>query len=90
MNEDVKRKVIKTALLTAIAGISLAEVTDASAQQLVAAASDLTGTTPILVPNAFGESGPSWVEFIRHNDGGAISNPIVNPGLVGGVLVSGG
>jgi hypothetical protein len=74
MDNDQKRKILKGALLVAMAGITLTE-----AERAMAATVAQTGVVlPGFGQDAFvdNDAGPTWVEFIKH-DGGTVvvSNP---------------
>ncbi len=80
MTDQNKKNLIKATLLAAMAGITITEVQSAAAQTL----------TPIAYQGPLNiafvqDSGPSWVEFIRHSDFGNIINPgiLINPGIFG-------
>jgi hypothetical protein len=85
MDNEQKRKILKGALLVAMAGITLTE-----AEKAMAATVQQTGVIlPGFGQDAFVDSnGPTWVEFIKNiADTGVVSNP-GDPGLSNPVVGS--
>lgn len=76
MDNEQKRKIIKGALLVAMAGITLAEAEKAMALPRLQGGVALAGSG--LGPFVDNDGGPSWVEFVKH-DGGAQGLNVINP-----------